>query len=328
MSQAPKEPARASAADADTADEGGSKQTFLALNRPQSAPLIPEAGAGGAPLTAVIAVISFLAVLAMASALIIHQSASQWTNALQAELTVQVKGADRADIERETQLALAILNQTPGVISAHAMARTETAALLEPWLGEGNAEKFLNIPAIIQVTTAASEPTGRIDIDALRSQLALEAPGASLEDHAQWRQRLTNAARSGQMLAFAVFVIVMGAGCAIAIFAARAGLAANHEIVSLLHLIGATDIFIASEIQRRFFFLGLRGALIGLLAALIALTLASWGVNAGIGADHFLPRFSISPWTALWLLTVPLLTCLATAVTARLTVLQTLRGRY
>ncbi len=295
------------------------------IHRFRREPLLPEAGAGGAPLTAVIAVISFLAVLSMASVLIINKSASEWTAELRSEITVQVKGVDAEEIAAGAAAAMRILNETEGVIEAMEMDRDDTAALLEPWLGKDNAAAFVNIPAIIEVKVT---PGLRADLDLLRTRLAAAAPNASLDDHAAWHSRLSTAARSGQMFAFAVFLIILGAACAISIFAARAGLAANHEIVSVLHLVGATDEFIASEVQRRFFVLGLRGALAGLVVALAALGTAALSLKSGIGTDSFLPQFSIGGWMVLWLFAVPLATCLVTALTARLTVLKALQEQY
>ncbi len=288
-------------------------------------PLLPEAGAGGAPLTAVIAVMSFLAVLAMAAVLIIHQSAGRWTAELQSEITVQIKGVDAAEIAAGASAAIRVLNETEGVEEAVLKSDEETAALLEPWLGKGNAEAFLTIPALIDVKVT---PALRADLDPLRESLAAAAPGATLDDHATWHNRLAMAAQSGQALAVLVFLLVMGAACAVSMFAARAGLAANHEIVSVLHLVGATDEFIAAEVQRRFFVLGLRGALAGMAAALTALAGAAFLLERGVGADSFLPQFTIGGWHALWLFTVPLATCLVTAYTARLTVLKALRSQY
>ncbi len=288
-------------------------------------PLLPEAGAGGAPLTAVIAVMSFLAVLAMAAVLIIHQSAGRWTAELQSEITVQVKGADAAEIAAGASAALRVLNQTDGVEEATLKSDEETAALLEPWLGKGNAQAFLTIPALIDVKVT---PALRADLDPLRRSLVAAAPGASLDDHAAWHNRLAMAAQSGQALAVLVFLLVMGAACAVSMFAARAGLAANHEIVSVLHLVGATDEFIAAEVQRRFFVLGLRGALVGMVVAFGALAGAAFLLERGVGVDSFLPQFTLGGWHALWLFTVPLATCLVTAYTARLTVLKTLHRQY
>ncbi len=295
------------------------------MTRWRREPLLPEAGAGGAPLTAVIAVMSFLAVLAMAAVLIIHQSAGRWTAELQSEITVQIKGADQAEIAASASAAMRVLNDTPGVEEAILKSDDETAALLEPWLGKGNVRAFLNIPALIDVKVT---PALRTDLDSLRQRLTAVAPGAALDDHAAWHNRLAMAAQSGQALAVLVFLLVMGAACAVSTFAARAGLAANHEIVSVLHLVGATDKFIASEVQRRFFILGFRGAIAGLAAAFAALAGAAYLLERGVGADSFLPQFTLGGWHALWLLTVPLATCLVTAFTARLTVLNTLHRQY
>lgn len=288
-------------------------------------PLLPEAGAGGAPLTAVIAVMSFLAVMAMAAVLIIHQSAGRWTAELESEVTVQVKGANPGDIAAGASAALRVLNETVGVEQAVLKTEEETAALLEPWLGKDNASAFLTIPAIIEVKVT---PALRANIGDLRERLREAAPGASLDDHATWHKRLAVAAQSGQALALFVFGLVMAASCAISVFASRAGLAANHEIVSVLHLVGATDEFIAAEVQRRFFVLGLRGAMAGLITAFLTLGAAALMLDAGVGRDSFLPEFTMGGWQALWLFAVPLVTCLITAMTARLTVLKTLRAQY
>ena len=293
--------------------------------QPGTAPLLPEAGAAGAPLTAVIAVMSFLAVLAMASLLMVNRAASEWTSALRSEITVQIKGTNATEIETGAAAAMRILNETEGVISVTRRSSEESAKLLEPWLGEGNVQAFVNIPALIEVKAT---PELRENLDLLRNRLAAAAPGASLDDHAQWHERLSGAARSGQAMAFGVFLLVMGAACAISIFAARAGLAANHEIVSGLHLVGATDDFIASEVQRRFFIIGLRGAVLGLVVALLALALAGVAMRAGAASDSFLPALRLGGWMILWLAAAPIATCLVTAVTARLTVLKTLSDQY
>ena len=46
-------------------------------------------------------------------------------------------------------------------------------------------------------------------------------------------------------------------------FATRGAMAGNHEIIGVLHFVGAEDRFIAREFQRHFLRLGLRGGAIG-----------------------------------------------------------------
>ena len=291
------------------------------FSRISGEPLFPEAGSGGAPLTAVIAVMSFLAALALAAFLLIASAAGEWTSELRAALTVQIKGTDAEAILAETGAAMQVLQSTEGVLDARALSPEESARLLEPWLGEGNVGAYLNIPAIIEVRISDAL---RADLDLLRTRLKAAAPGAVLDDHGDWHRRLSAAARSGQALAFAVFLLVMGAAAAIAAFAARAGLAANSEIVSLLHLVGATDGFIAGEVQRRFLAIGVKGSLAGLLGALLVIGLAALAMRAGGGAAGFLPEIDVGPRLAAPLFVVPVVLCAVTAWTARRTVLRTL----
>ncbi|MFQ5561964.1 MAG: cell division protein FtsX [Parvularculaceae bacterium] len=295
------------------------------LRRFRAEPLLPEAGAGGAPLTAVIAAISFLAALSLSGFIVISLAAGSWTSELRTELTIQVKGASAELIAEDVDAALRVLSTTEGVVSAKAMAPEDAAKLLEPWLGRGNVGAYLNVPALIEVKAT---PALHNDLGLLRTRLAAAAPGASIDDHGSWHSRLAAAARSGQALAFTVFLLVMGAACAISVFAARAGLAANHEIVSLLHLVGATDAFIANEVQRRFFILGFRGSMAGLFLALVALGGAALITRVRGAEGFFLPNVELQGGVLAWLLIVPAATCLVSAATARFTVLKTLRRQY
>lgn len=290
-------------------------------SRLRAEPLLPEAGSGGASLTAAIAVMSFLAALALAALFFIFAAAGEWTSELKSGVTIQIKGDDPEAIAQEADAALNFLQSTDGVLGARAVSREESARLLEPWLGQGNVAADLNVPALIETRVDESL---RARLGDLQEQLRTVAPGAVVDDHGQWHQRLSAAARSGEAIAFGVFALIMGAAAAIAAFAARAGLAANSEVVSILHLVGATDAFIANEVQRRFLVLAARGSAIGVLLALLSLGLASFALSAAGGAGGFLPSLDPGPKLAAALLIVPAALCFVTAATARMTVLNTL----
>jgi cell division transport system permease protein len=300
-------------------DRSSQRQGLLARLRAE--PLLPEAGAAGAPLTAAIGVMSFLAALALAGLLLIFAASNEWTSELRRGITIQIKGADAAEIEAGAEAAMRIVQSTDGVMEARLLSREETARLLEPWLGKGNVAEYLNVPALIE---ARVSETLRQDLAPFEKAVKAAAPGAVLDDHKQWRERLTTAARTGQALAAGAFALIMCAAAAIAAFAARAGLAANSEVVSILHLVGATDSFIANEVQRRFLVLALRGSLVGLFLAAVAVGLSQLGFRAAEGAGYFLPELQLGPGVISVLLVVPLALCFVTAVTARMTVLKTL----
>lgn len=291
------------------------------FGRLRSEPLLPEAGSGGAPLTAAIGVMSFLAALALAALLAIFAAADAWTSELRSGITIQIKGPDAETIKSAADAALAVLQSTDGVEEARAMTSEETTRLLEPWLGKGNVGDYLNVPALIE---AKISPELRNDLAELKARVTAAAPTAVFDDHAAWRDKLAAAAWSGQALALVVFLLVLGAAAAVSAFAARAGLAANREIVSILHLVGATDGFIANEVQRRFLILALRGSIGGVMLAALALGGAGFALKAAGGAGDFVPGLGAGPGLAAAFLVVPLSLCLATAATARLTVLGAL----
>ena len=90
-----------------------------------------------------------------------------------------------------------------------------------------------------------------------------------------WAARLGAMADAVVILAAALFVLMIVAmGTAIG-FATRGAVAGNREIVEVLHLVGASNAFIAKEFQAHFRRLGFRGAMIGGLAAIAFFAIAS-----------------------------------------------------
>lgn len=295
------------------------------LKRLWTKPILPEAGAAGAPLTAVIGAISFLAALALAAFLMITVAAQQWTDNLKTSFTIQVKGENQAAIDIALTETKRILEGTNGVISFEITAPEDAAKLLEPWLGKGNVSDYLSVPALVDVK---ANETLRNDLDFLQTRLTAAAPGIIIDDHRAWRDGLASTTRSLQALALAAFLTIIAAAGAIAIFAARAGLAANEGTVALLHLVGATDDFIANEVQRRFVILSLRGSFAGLFLSFLALAIVVLGAKAASSNGFFAPDLYLNIWMALSLLLVPPGVSLVIALTARFTTLKTLGQSY
>ena len=136
------------------------------------------------------------------------------------------------------------------------------------------------------------------DFAKLRQQLA-EIPGATLDDHRGYIDRMRSIARSAVAMGLGVLALVLAAAMMSVMFATRGAMAANRQIIEVLHVIGAKDGFIAAEFQRHFLLLGLKGAAIGggiamVLFALIGLTS---GRFAGSGQRRGAVRQSVA-WRA------------------------------
>jgi 1-acyl-sn-glycerol-3-phosphate acyltransferase len=194
--------------------------------------------------------------------ILINHSVALWTSDLAREVTVQVREVEGEAIDEQVKTAIEILKATPGVQAVAVLDENEARKLLEPWLGKADDLGDLPIPRLITVTI---DPDAPPDYAALEKKLTEAVAGASLDTHRRWQGELTRMARVLTTLAYAILALICLCAIAIVVFATRAALEANREIVAVLHLVGARDRFIARQVWRRFLKTGLAAGIVGLL---------------------------------------------------------------
>ena len=285
--------------------------------------LMPSDSASGATLHTIVAVMSFLACLALGGVLTLSRMASQWTDGLSSSATVQLLPSSQISPEDQVKEALSVVSQWPGIMSAKALSRGEANALLEPWLGKGNVLDDLPAPRLIEVTLKPGQP---VELAGLALKLADTVPGAQLDDHTRWNAELAGFAASSAAIGWSMLLLIALATLAIIVFATQAGLRTHREIVEVVHMIGARDVFIAKEFQGHFLWLGIRGGIIGLVIAIVTLFGSSlfWVSRESPVAGQYLPQLMGSPFYYLWLILVPLIMGVIAMMTARFTVLRVL----
>jgi cell division transport system permease protein len=284
---------------------------------------MPADSASGATLHTIVAVMSFLACLTLGAVLTLSRLATEWTEGLSGSVTVQLLPSPQISPEDQMKEALRLVQQWPGIFQAKPLGRADAEKLLEPWLGDGNVIGDLPVPQLIEVTLTPGVP---VELEGLARALSDGVPGAHLDDHQRWNQELAAFAASSEAVGWAVLLLIAVATLAIVIYATQAGLQAHREIVEVVHMIGARDVFIASEFQRHFLWLGLRGGLIGLVLAAATLLASSFfwdSREAPVGAQY-LPQLVSAPQHYIWLLFVPAVIGLIAMWTARFTVLRVL----
>jgi len=280
---------------------------------------------GAVSLDLVIAVMAFLASLALGGVLIAHRMAETWQSGLAGRLTVQVLPEGDAPPGAEVDKAIALLRATPGVLYASALSDADNVALVEPWLGRDAVIAALPFPRLIDVQLA---PGATADLSGLERRLKTVAPHAVLDDHGRWLGPLRNAANSVVLSALAVLVLIAIATAATVAFATRAGLAAHREIVQLLHLMGAQDRFIARAFEWHYFVAALAAAACG--AALGALVFFAAGSldQLGVAAISFLPPLGLAFAELPWLAVIPTAAAMIAWGTARVSVIAALHEFY
>ena len=295
---------------------------------PPRGPIVPKDEAA-APLDIVIAVMAFLAALALGASLIADRAAEGWREGLAARLTVQIlppdTGDPRAGMQAETAAALSVLNATPGIAHAASLSEGQLDALVAPWIGKGNFVADIPLPRLID---AVIVPGARVDIPALDARLAKAAPGAVLDDHSRWIARLAGLAGTVRYSAYGILLLIAGATAAAVAFATRAGLSAHREMVELLHQMGALPSFIARTVERHYLLSALGASCAGTaLAAALFLAVGTLE-SVGVEAVPFLPPLSLKVAEMAWLLLVPAAVALIAWATARISVLSVVKAIY
>jgi cell division transport system permease protein len=214
-----------------------------------------------------VAAMAFLAALAIAGWLGAAVLTRHWESGAGAILTVQLPnpGAPSATGAETRLIAVqALLAAAPGVDTADTLSDAQVNALLRPWLGADINNLAIPIPAVIAVHMAPDVK----DLTGLAAQLAKAAPGTIVEDQAAWAGRLGILARSLQLCAGLVLLIVTLVTAAVISVATRSGLAARREAILIVYQLGATDSYIARRFATRVAALAYLGGVIGGLCAL------------------------------------------------------------
>jgi cell division transport system permease protein len=292
------------------------------------ASIVPADSISGRALLAVIAIMTFLAALTLGAVVLVRSAAGEWQSAVTREITIQIRPSEQRDTEADVRKAAGIAAQAAGVASVRPYSKEESARLLEPWLGSGLALGELPVPRLIVVRVEAGAAP---DFAALRQQLA-EIPGATLDDHRAFVERMRAMARSAVTVGLGVLALVLAAAMMSVMFATRGAMSANRQIIEVLHVVGAKESFIASEFQRHFLLVGLKGGAIGGACAMALFWLF------GLMSDWFRGGAGESPAAALFgnlslgaegygaMLGLVVLVAAVTAGTSRLTVRHTLKA--
>jgi len=271
---------------------------------------------GGMPW--VIAIMTALAMLAMAAALVLTPAATALSGQIAGRATIQIVQPDalvrRADVAELRRL----LAEEPYVVAVRSLPEEETARLAERWLGEGLSQSDLPLPALIDVDVVRSDDAtmGRLGA-AVRSAV----PEARVIPHAEWLGPVARMMSAIGWIAAAIAAMLISCAAVVAVLAVRAALSAQRPMIDILHLVGATDVQVARLFQRLVARDVMAGAILGAVAAVCLSLLVVWqtrGLVAGLaeGAGGLA--------SVVWILLVPPLVIAVAILASRIAVIRAL----
>lgn len=280
----------------------------LIMGDPQADRVVPHTGATARLTVFVSAVMAFLSIIAIAIALTTGRVADILPEDAAQSAIVRLP-ADQGNADTLLAAALEVLQTTPGVATARALSPEEQQALFAPWFGTDLPLESLPIPQLIAVTAddAGYDPAG------LQARLTAQVPGSVLDDQTALRAPLLDAAFRIGIVGWMVAVLIVASVAAMITLAAQASLAAHVQVIRVLRLVGARDVYIARAFVRRFTLRTLVGAALGAIVG--GLTLLAMPQNDS--ADGMLLGVGLEGVEWLWLLVIPLLSGIVAFIATR-----------
>lgn len=277
-------------------------------------------------LRLLIALMSFLAAMALAGSFALDSMTRRWSSGLENKLTIEIP-AEKSDGEiRSADEIAALLNQVEAVLrnepivkSVHVLDDKDIQELVEPWLGADAPLTDIPLPGLVSVELNSSEPGA---MQKMTRDIAVIDSGIVIDTHEAWLQSLLKMIGSLRFAAMVVVLIIAATTVTAIAGAIRSRIAVHRADVELLHLMGANDEYIIRQFQRHALTIALQGSIAGTLAAgavLLTVKLASGG-----DAAQLLPVFTAHMTHAAAVAILPLIACGIAALTARFTVLRSL----
>ena len=277
-------------------------------------------------LVLLIALMTFLAVLAMSGSFALSSMTKRWSSGLENKLTIEIP-AEKSDgslrsseqIKGFTDKVLKSLEGNPGIKSAVMLEKDDIQELISPWLGDDMVLDDIPLPGLVSVELHVSTPEV---LTGLEKDMALINDNIRIDTHETWLLSLLRVTGALQYSAsFITLIIALTTIIAVA-GGVRARMAIHREDVELLHLMGASDGYITKQFQRHALILAIKGALAGTIAGIIILLIIN-GVS-GDAEGGMLPDMNLNAVHIVALIALPGFACLIAALASRFTVLRVL----
>lgn len=244
-------------------------------------------------MTIVVSILTFLSVLAFGIALSIGGGVVRWNNQWDKYATVQITNLDNTNAIKK------IFNDNANKIeSVNEISKSEMEKMMQPWISSG--AKLTNyLPQMFEIRVKNAS-----DIEYIREQIAGKA---KILTHATALKPSVSAGwKLVSITSFVLLLILVSIGVCISYISRNIAMLHKHEL-EILNQVGATDSFIAKQMQIIVAKISTLGCFIGfIIATPVLLLILTTAHSARIGLLATL-TLSGGAWLALFMLSVAII---------------------
>ncbi|MBQ3695394.1 MAG: hypothetical protein II938_00260 [Alphaproteobacteria bacterium] len=271
------------------------------------------------------ALMVFIATLVLAGGIATHNSLNLWQKSVAESLTLQIPTYDNGGnprgelVYRDIENALMLLRTTPGVLGAIVLNDDQMQELMTPWLGSDAAVSELPLPKLIDVSVDTNHPPL---LEQLKADLANSVPDAVLDSHRIWLGDLVRFANALLTLIGLILILLFVTVAITVVYTTNASLSIQEYVLSLVHMLGAQDLYITNRYAWHNFKVALGGSFVGFVLALPVMFGISMFLKSVSGQ---ILQSSLHPIQWTYLLLIPVGVALLAFITTFKTVWKFLR---
>ena len=274
-------------------------------------------------LTALMVMLSCWALITFVS---FEGIANHWVSGISNKLTIElspISGDEQTvlpfkTLEARGQIIAEKILRLEGVSEARFIQQKEVANMIGSWLDAQSLSTDLPLPGLVSVVTTEDAPEGLVaDIEGFAKSVHMNS---HVETHKDWLLEFLETIYFLRYAALFLCLLMLAALLFSIQGIIKSRLSTYARDIELLHLIGASDTYIARQFQRHATLLSFKGAQIGLglaVAGILVTSMFSLSLNS-------FSEQSVSYICYLSLVFVPILAIGISRLTARFTVLKTL----
>ncbi len=268
-------------------------------------------------MTAVIACLSCLICLALLAIGVGLRAGDHWGAALERNYLLELRSVPEIPPGEQVETAMRVLRNLPNKIKPVLLSDSEIKELMAPWLGERLNLEDLPLSKLIRIEIFSDDIKGALKN--INQEIA-EIPGASMEGYHEAKAEYKAAGHSLRLISFAAACILIVIVSAVTAISTESNVLDNRNVIHTMRLIGSENSLITKIFTNVLLKKSLRGALAGLMFALLIICAVSIvGALEGLGATFIFAQFVPRPEILALLPIAPLTVMIVTFFTVRRT---------
>jgi cell division protein FtsX len=264
------------------------------LGLPPIEPLLPKRAETDRPLLIVLAIMAFLATLALLAGRQGLRLGTDWQSELYGTASLQVFDVAPENHDIIIRRVTERLDSFTPPLQITLLSQADMTSRLEPWLGPNGQTDDLPFPLFFSLESERDILPNQIE-----NWLAPLELNLLIDNHAVWRGEFESVGRALYRTALLVLLLVLAASAVIAGFATQSVMSAFAPTLKIIYRSGASRPYVAQLFTKRIFKLSLRGAIIGVFGGVLVALLWN-GLILGTG-DSLMQRLSLRVSDLIWI---------------------------